>query len=119
MSLAQGLVVDHTPPTIVANHDKARLSTMKKTVLIRARVYNRERGRVSYFTMVLYLCCNPLTFGETFAIKVVSVCLTTSHSSCSYCSGALEDTLTCYKQQTVRPQVCEYHYNGHEPGKEL
>ena len=29
VSLAQGLVVDHTPPTIVASHDKARLSTMK------------------------------------------------------------------------------------------
>ena len=29
-----GLVVDHAPPTIVASHDKVRLSTMK-TVLIR------------------------------------------------------------------------------------
>ena len=29
VSLAQVLVVDHAPPTIVANHDKARLSTMK------------------------------------------------------------------------------------------
>ena len=32
VSLAQGLVVDHTPPTIVASHDKAILSTMKKTI---------------------------------------------------------------------------------------
>ena len=29
VSLAQGLVVDHTPPTIVANHDKARLSRIR------------------------------------------------------------------------------------------
>ena len=35
VSLDQGLVVDHAPPTIMANHDKARLSTMKKMVLIR------------------------------------------------------------------------------------
>ena len=31
-SLAQGLVVDHAPPTIVANHDEAKLLTMKKTI---------------------------------------------------------------------------------------
>ena len=35
MSLAQGLVVDHAPPTVMANHDKAGLSTIKKTILIR------------------------------------------------------------------------------------
>ena len=35
VSLTQGLVVDYAPPTIVAIHDKARLSKMKKTVLIR------------------------------------------------------------------------------------
>ena len=34
--LAQGLVVDHAPPTIVANHDKTRLLTMRKTVIIKA-----------------------------------------------------------------------------------
>ena len=35
--LAQGLVVDHAPPTIVASHDKALLWTTKKTVLISMR----------------------------------------------------------------------------------
>ena len=35
VSLAQGLVVDHAPPTIVASYDKALLWTTKKTVLRR------------------------------------------------------------------------------------
>ena len=35
VSLAQGLVVDHTPPTIAASYDKALLWTKKKTVLMR------------------------------------------------------------------------------------
>ena len=35
VSLAQGLVVDHAPPIIAANYDKARLWTTKKTVLMR------------------------------------------------------------------------------------
>ena len=35
VSLAQGLVVDHAPPTIAASYDKALLWTMKKTVLMR------------------------------------------------------------------------------------
>ena len=30
-----GLMVDHAPPTIMASHDEARLSAMKKNVLIR------------------------------------------------------------------------------------
>ena len=35
VSLAQGLVVDHAPPIIAANYDKARLWTTKKTALMR------------------------------------------------------------------------------------
>ena len=35
VSLAQGLVVDHAPPTIAASYDKALLWTTKKTVLMR------------------------------------------------------------------------------------
>ena len=35
VSLAQGLVVDHAPPIIAANYDKARLWTTKKIVLMR------------------------------------------------------------------------------------
>ena len=35
VSLVQGLVVDHAPPTIAASYDKALLWTMKKTVLMR------------------------------------------------------------------------------------
>ena len=35
VSLAKGLVIDHAPPTIAANYDKARLWTTKKTVLMR------------------------------------------------------------------------------------
>ena len=34
VSLAQGLVVDHAPPTIAASYDKALLWMMKKTVLM-------------------------------------------------------------------------------------
>ena len=33
VSLAQGLVVDHAPPTVVASYDKTLLWTTKKTVL--------------------------------------------------------------------------------------
>ena len=33
--LAQGLVVDHAPPTITASYDKALLWTTMKTVLMR------------------------------------------------------------------------------------
>ena len=33
--LSSGLVVDHAPPIIAANYDKARLWTTKKTVLMR------------------------------------------------------------------------------------
>ena len=36
VSLAQGLVVDHTPPTIAANYDKALLWTTTKIVLMTA-----------------------------------------------------------------------------------
>ena len=32
VSLAQGLVVDHAPPTVAANYDKAQLWTTKKTI---------------------------------------------------------------------------------------
>ena len=35
VSLAQGLVIDHTPPIIAASYDKALLWTAKKTVLMR------------------------------------------------------------------------------------
>ena len=35
VSLAQGLVVDHAPPTIAASYDEALLWTTKKTVLMR------------------------------------------------------------------------------------
>ena len=35
VSLAQGLVVGHTPPTIAASYDKAQLWMTKKTVLMR------------------------------------------------------------------------------------
>ena len=35
VSLAQGLVVDHAPPTIAASYDKALLWKTKKTVLMR------------------------------------------------------------------------------------
>ena len=35
VSLAQGLVVDHAPPTIAASYDKALLWTTMKTVLMR------------------------------------------------------------------------------------
>ena len=35
VSLAQGLEVDHAPPTITASYDKALLWTTKKTVLMR------------------------------------------------------------------------------------
>ena len=35
VSLAKGLVIDHAPPTIAANYDKARLWTTKKTALMR------------------------------------------------------------------------------------
>ena len=35
VSLAQGLMVDHTPPTVAVSFDKALLWMMKKTVLIR------------------------------------------------------------------------------------
>ena len=35
VSLAQGLVVDHAPPTIVASYDKALLWTTKRIVLMR------------------------------------------------------------------------------------
>ena len=34
VSLAQGLVVDHVPPTVMANHDKAVTKDDEKTVLI-------------------------------------------------------------------------------------
>ena len=34
LSLAQGLVVDHAPPTIMASYDKALLWTTKNTVFI-------------------------------------------------------------------------------------
>ena len=35
VSLAQGLVIDHAPPTIEVSYDKALLWTTKKTVLMR------------------------------------------------------------------------------------
>ena len=35
VSLAQGLVVDHAPPTIAARYDKALLWTTKKIILMR------------------------------------------------------------------------------------
>ena len=35
VSFAQGLVVDHAPPTIAASYDKALLRTTMKTVLMR------------------------------------------------------------------------------------
>ena len=35
VSLAQGLMVDHAPPTITASYDKALLQTTMKTVLMR------------------------------------------------------------------------------------
>ena len=35
VSLAQGLVVEHAPPTIAASYDKALLWTTKKIVLMR------------------------------------------------------------------------------------
>ena len=35
VSLTQGLVVDHAPPTITTSYDKALLWTTKKTVLMR------------------------------------------------------------------------------------
>ena len=38
VSLAQGLVVDHAPPTIAASYDKALLWTTTKTVLMRESV---------------------------------------------------------------------------------
>ena len=43
VSLAQGLVVDHAPPTIVANYDKARLWTTKKNVLRCIKDWDRAR----------------------------------------------------------------------------
>ena len=38
-------MVEHAPPTIMANHDKARLLTMKKTVLNQFLDLRQESGR--------------------------------------------------------------------------
>ena len=46
VSLAQGLVVDHTPPTIVANYDKALLWMTKKTVLMRNLSTDSSQARI-------------------------------------------------------------------------
>ena len=39
VSLAQGLVVDHAPPTIAASYDKVLQWTTKKIMLFMIRVY--------------------------------------------------------------------------------
>ena len=46
VSLAQGLVVDHAPPSIAASYDKAQLWTMKKTVLMRRLSTNSSWARI-------------------------------------------------------------------------
>ena len=58
VSLAQGLVVDRAPPTIMANHDKARLSTIKKTVLIRDLSISSILARIrTYLGNIATACC--------------------------------------------------------------